>query len=139
MPALPDHQHYVRRVVLPSGKTVEVVYFEDLAVPAQAITARPAPSELHICGSCRSELVHPVDWEEAGAKHWDVALRCPECGWERSGIFSQEAVDLLDEQLDLGMVTLVGDLRRLSHANMEDEIERFVTALGADLIVPGDF
>lgn len=139
MSPLPDHQHYVRRVVLPSGKTIEVVYFEDIAVPTKAITAQPAPADLHVCGRCSSEFVQPVEWEEAGADHWEVDLRCPSCGWETSGVFSQEAVEHLDAQLDHGMEALVGDLRRLAHANMEDEIERFVAALGNDLIVPEDF
>ena len=31
------------------------------------------------------------------------------------------------------------DLKRLMHANMEEEIERFTTALEDDLILPEDF
>ena len=34
---------------------------------------------------------------------------------------------------------LLGDLRRMTHANMSDEIEFFVRALDADLIGPSDF
>ena len=35
----PDNRHYVRRVVLPSGKTIEVVYFDDqqLVDPSQGL------------------------------------------------------------------------------------------------------
>jgi hypothetical protein len=139
MPSSPDHQHYVRRVVLPSGKTIEVVYFEDLAVPTEAITAQPAPVDLHVCEHCASDLVFPVEWEEAGPDHWEVELRCPNCESYSSGVYSQEAVERFDEQLDDGTESLVGDLKRLVHANMEDEIERFVGALQAGLIVPDDF
>ncbi|MCW3010114.1 MAG: hypothetical protein JWO90_518 [Solirubrobacterales bacterium] len=139
MPPSPDHQHYVRRVVLPSGKTIEVVYFEDLAVPADAITAQPAPQELHVCPTCTGGMVFPVEWEEAGPEHWEVALRCPDCEWQGSGLYSQESVERFDERLDAGTEAMVRDLKRLAHANMEGEIERFVQALDADLVVPEDF
>lgn len=139
MPSEPDHQHYVRRIVLPSGKTIEVVYFEDRSVPAQAIVARPPQEDLHVCVSCADELVYPTEWEESGPDHWEVFLRCPNCEWHGSGVYEQGAVDRFDEQLDLGTEALVRDLKRLMHANMEDEIERFVEALEADLVVPEDF
>ena len=133
MPASPDHQHHVRRVVLPSGKTVEVVYFEDPAA------SRPAQPALHVCGACGSHLVHPVEWEEAGPEHWEVTLRCPNCERETRGVHSQEVVERFDAHLDEGTEAVVRDLRRLVHANMEDEIERWVAALAANLIIPEDF
>jgi len=139
MPSFPDHQHYVRRVVLPSGKTIEVVYFEDLGVPTQATAAPAAPGDLHVCGRCASELVYPVEWEEAGPEHWEIALRCPNCEWHGTGVHPQPTVDRLDEQLDRATEAVFRDLKRLTHANMEDEIERFAAALEADLIVPEDF
>ncbi len=140
MPSFPDHRHHVRRVVLPSGKTIEVVYFEDVGAPAQAIVAPPtSPADLHICGRCASELVYPVEWEEAGPEHWEIALRCPNCEWHGTGVYSQPTVDRLDEHLDRATEVVFRDLERLMHANMEDEIERFVAALGSDLIVPEDF
>ena len=61
--SLHDPHHYVRRVVLPSGKTIEVVYFEDQTAPDSApVAAAPAPShdesihDLHLCGGCASTL-----------------------------------------------------------------------------------
>ncbi len=134
----PDNTPYVRRVVLPSGKTIEVVYFGDHASRAPA----PEPEtvdDLHICGTCDSELVYPVDWEEAGETHWEVTLRCPNCEWSGTGVFDQDVVERFDEELDRGTEALVRDLKRLMQANMEDEIERFVSALEADHIVPEDF
>jgi hypothetical protein len=132
----PDNSPYVRRVVLPSGKTIEVVYFGDheSAVP----TTDPA-EDLHVCGNCDSELVYPVDWDEAGDTHWEVTLRCPNCEWTGTGVFEQDVVERFDEELDRGTEALVRDLKRLMQANMEDEIERFVFALRGDHIVPEDF
>jgi hypothetical protein len=138
-----DHQHYVRRVVLPSGKTIEVVYFDDLADRCpQASAASPAETtadDLHVCGSCGSDLVYPVEWDEAGPRHWEVTLRCPNCEWSGTGIFEQDLVERFDEELDRGTEALVRDLKRLMHANMEDEIDRFVDALHAGHIEPDDF
>jgi hypothetical protein len=68
-----------------------------------------------------------------------VALRCPNCEWHGSGVFSQELVDWFDEQLDHGTDALVRDLKRLTRANMQEEIDRFVAALRADAILPEDF
>ena len=140
----PDNRHYVRRVVLPSGKTIEVVYFDDQVIEAPA--AEPAAGtvsetvhDLHVCGSCSSDLVYPTEWDEAGATHWEVTLRCPNCEWNGTGIFQQELVERFDEELDRGTEAVVRDLKRLMHANMEEEIDRFVQALEHDLILPEDF
>jgi hypothetical protein len=142
-----DNRHYVRRVVLPSGKTIEVVYFEEHpAVTGAAPSAPTAPTlepgehiDLHVCGSCNSNLVYPLEWEEAGATHWEVTLRCPNCEWSGTGVFEQNVVEAFDEELDRGTESLVGDLRRLMAANMEEEIERFVQALDVDALLPEDF
>jgi len=139
----PDHNHYVRRVVLPSGKMIEVVYFEDpVGVPEvepERTESASQVKDLHVCTSCESSLVYPTEWDEASTSHWEVALRCPNCEWTGTGIFEQEIVERFDEELDRGTEVLVRDLKRLMHANMEDEIERFVSALTLDQILPEDF
>ena len=141
----PDNTHHVRRVVLPSGKTIEVVYFENEPTGAAPRPAAPRPTEvpehvdLHMCGSCDSELVYPVEWEEAGATHWEVVLRCPNCEWSGTGVYEQQLVERFDEELDRGTEALVRDLKRLMQANMEDEIERFVRALEGNHVLPEDF
>jgi hypothetical protein len=136
-----DNPHYVRRVVLPSGKTIEVVYFDE----SSALDAIERPgmadvgTDLHVCGTCNSDLVYPMEWDEAGAAHWEVTLRCPNCEWTGTGVFEQGVVERFDEELDRGTEALVRDLKRMMHANMEDEIERFVLALEGDHILPDDF
>ena len=132
----------VKRVALPSGKTIEVVYFEDQVVADDRVTEPELRSEaidLHLCGCCESSLVYPTEWEEAGATHWEVTLRCPNCEWSGTGVYEQEVVERFDEELDRGTEALVRDLKRLMHANMEDEIERFIDALDQDQILPEDF
>jgi hypothetical protein len=135
-----DNGQYVRRVVLPSGRAIEVVYFETLAgETAAAAPGRDALRDLHICPECDRDLVYPVEWEEVSPTHWEVLLRCPNCEWTEVDTFDQPTVDRFDEKLDIGTEILIRDLKRLEQANMEDEVERFVRALGADAILPEDF
>ena len=129
--------HYVKRVVLPSGKTIDVVYF-DPEQPVQGVQ-ESVRHELHICRECDSELVYPTEWDEAGPDYWRVALRCPNCEWVVSGVFPQDMVDRFDERLDDGTEQLVTDLRSLMRANMSEEIDRFVQALNAGALLPEDF
>jgi hypothetical protein len=133
----PHHNgQYVRKVVLPSGRSIEVVYYESLPAPAPV----HAPlDDLHICPECDRTLVYPVEWEEVSPTHWEVLLRCPNCDWTEVGVYDQRTVDRFDEQLDDGTEALMRDLDRLTKANMEEEIERFTLALGSDLILPEDF
>ena len=132
--------HYVKRVVLPSGKTIDVVYFDaDQPAPGVTASAPAVDHELHVCRDCESELVYPTEWEEAGPDYWRVALRCPNCEWTVSGVFPQDLVDRFDERLDEGTEQVVTDLRELMRANMSEEIDRFVAALNAGALLPEDF
>jgi hypothetical protein len=138
----PDNSHYVRRVVLPSGRAIEVVYFENVepepVAPTHPVPAQPV-EDLHLCPECAQGLVYPTDWEEADETRWEVSLRCPNCEWGVTGTFTQDTVDRFDEELDRGTEALVRDLKRLTRANMEDEVERFTKALAVDAILPEDF
>jgi hypothetical protein len=146
MPA--EKPQNIRQVQLPSGKVIEVVYFADSAEsrcerrPAEPMRevaeARPS-TDLHICPRCSSQMVFPVDWAEAGPSHWEVELRCPECEWRATGVFAQEIVERFDVELDHGSDALLRDLQHLAHANMAEEIDRFVRALGDDHVLPADF
>lgn len=149
----PDHQ--LKRIVLPSGKTIEVVYFEHpTAAPpaletaahsASAAPAAPAPEphveerDLHICADCDSNLVYPVQWEEADESHWHITLRCPNCEGTEEGVFGQEQCDGFDDELERGTDALTRDYKRLMTANLAEEIDRFAKALEVDGILPADF
>lgn len=138
-----DHSHRVRTVVLPSGKTIELVYFGDeLTAPRPAARKRDdhaADGHLHVCGGCGSELVQPLEWQEAGSNHWEITLRCPDCEWVGTGVFDQAAVEHYDLELDRGTEALMNDLEQVAAANMLDDVERFCAALAADCILPEDF
>jgi hypothetical protein len=115
-----EQTHFVKRVVLPSGKTIEVVYFREHGAADQAAglpMAQPQAPE------------HPP----AEPHH------CPNCGVFRDGIFSQETVETFDEELDRGADALARDYTRLMRANMAEEIDTFVGALSSGAILPEDF
>jgi hypothetical protein len=124
-----EHQA-VRRIVLPSGRSIEVVRFSE-----------PAKEErqLHICPACESELVQPVAWSAQPEARWELTLACPNCGWSEVGVFKRAQVEKLEDRLDDGLCRMIGDLHRLVQANMSEDVERFVAALDADHILPEDF
>jgi len=138
MTPVPENNHAVKKVVLPSGKTIEIVYFAEATETAPAPQTAPE-TDLHVCPECASSLVYPLAWEEAGERAWELELRCPNCEWHGDGVYEQLVVERLDEQLDNGTQVLVRDLKQLMHANMEDEVERFIAALRAGQIWPMDF
>lgn len=120
-----------RRVVLPSGRSVEVLYFD-----------APAPTterDLSLCPDCGRDRVLPVRWEEVSGQDWTVTLRCPDCEWHEVGTFSQAVVDRFDAVLDEAADQLAADLRNFTRANMEEQLDRFIGALQADAILPEDF
>jgi hypothetical protein len=117
----------------PTVPPADVVFGEQRGVE------QTGPEHLHICFHCSGELVYPLDWSEEGPRHWRIVLRCPECESRREGVFDQACVERLDDELDRGSSALLGDLRRMTHANMSEEVEFFVRALEADLITPSDF
>ena len=127
---------YVKRVTLPSGKSIEVLYFGDQSA---GVRSDGDQQLLHVCGECESSLVYPTDWQEAGPEHWEVELRCPNCEWRGTGVFSQTVVEVFDDELDRGIDVLLADYRALVNSNMEDEIERFAKALEVGAILPADF
>ncbi len=136
-PAPQNPEHPIKRIELPSGRTMDVLSFADAA----AETTRPQPRKaraLHRCESCSSELVYPIDWAQEGER-WRVTLRCPECEHVDNGSFDQGSVDVFDECLEEGTQELLKTLRELSQANMQDYVERFLGALEADAILPEDF
>jgi hypothetical protein len=123
--------HSIRRIVLPSGRTIEVVRFHESDTSVE--------HGLHVCPACTSQLVQPVAWSEAGEAKWELLLSCPNCLWAHEAVYGEDDVHALEEELDQGLEDMLRDLQRLTQANMADEIERFSSALAGDHILPEDF
>ena len=111
----------------------------DFSASPRRVAGGSRTGALHVCPSCDSELVYPVDWAPVERRRWSVDLRCPDCEWRGGGVYDQEVVDSFDEELDQGTDQLLADLAALSQANMADQVDRFVTALHAGWIQPEDF
>ena len=125
-----NHNHTVRRIVLPSGRSIEVIRFNE---------TEPKVHELHICPDCNSDLVQPLHWCESAEDRWELTLECPNCAWTESGIYDRDQVERLEDNLDDGLADMIADLQRLTQANMAADVECFIAALRADLILPEDF
>lgn len=137
----PEESYHVHhRVRLPDGREIEVVHLDNPRDAGEGDPAKTRTSpELHVCFHCGGELVHPVDWADEGGGEWRILLRCPECEATREGVFDRCQVESFEDELDRGIGSILSDLRRMTHTNMSEEIEFFVRALNADVIVPSDF
>jgi hypothetical protein len=137
-----------KRIQLPSGKVIEVVYFEPENPCSEMVTEADYKAldrikadgiNLHICPQCKSDMVYPVHWEEYDDKHWQMTLRCPECEYRGNIVAPQSDADLFDEHLSDTEDALTRDYKRLMAANFAEEIDRWVKAFDADAILPEDF
>ncbi len=138
--------HRIKRVVLPSGKTIEVVHAAEPATarsgssePVAQGSAAVRAEEPHLCPDCDCSLVYPIAWVAAPSERWSVDLRCPNCERKGTVLLAQDVADRLDQELERGEETMMTDLKRLTLANMADHVDRFVAALGAGAIHPMDF
>jgi hypothetical protein len=125
------NQHSVRRIVLPSGRKIDVIRFVDQLDFYHG--------GLHLCPECQSNLVQPTSWVEAGATQWQLELHCPNCEWVGGGVYDQQEIEQYEDTLESGVQDILEDLKRLTYANMTAEVDRFSAALRADLILPEDF
>jgi len=87
-------EFHIKRIVLPSGKTVEIVYYQasDGERPVSDLRDIEAGAELHVrrlelCGGCGGERVHPTEWNEVEEMRWQLALRCPDCEWRHTDTY----------------------------------------------------
>jgi hypothetical protein len=138
--------YHVKRIVLPSGKTVEIVYYQADGGEPIITEAREVEPEaelrvrrLELCGGCRGERVHPVDWIEVEDMRWQLSLRCPDCEWRQTETFDQFEVERYDDVLNDATDRLIQELDRVTRENMAEAIERFRHALDNDGITPFDF
>ena len=115
---------------------------------AEPDQSRNQNRQMHICPQCDSGLVQPTCWEQAGwstddlhgrQSMWRVVLRCPDCEWYNSGVFTEEEIDIYDEILDKGTYRLANTLKEMTQANMGEEIDKFAKSLEDDQILPEDF
>lgn len=145
----PDTHPQTRQVTLPSGRTIEIVYLDEAPQPEDFVVDQPVVEreatlseiahDLTLCGTCGCEFVQPVDWDEAGPRHWRLELRCPNCESHGTVVVEDEVVDYYDLELERGAAMLARSLHEAVEQGVEDEVARFAAALDTGLILPEDF
>jgi hypothetical protein len=147
-----------RKITLPGGREIEIVYLGD--VRSETVDAARAgeaaheldqmlqaaltvfdrdPSDLWLCGSCHSDMVRPLVVEPADGGMFRVERLCPDCEWHDDGTFTHEQVESYHDALEEGAEEMLTALRTMSRLNMEDDVDRIITAIRRDLIQPMDF
>ncbi len=109
------------------------------SAPAPPAPVDPTVDGLHVCPECRSVLVQPREWHDAGPDHWLLERYCPECWWTGEERFAQDVMESFDVTLDDGTDALIRSLHKVTAERMQDDIERFAAALHADALLPEDF
>jgi Zn finger protein HypA/HybF involved in hydrogenase expression len=139
-------EFHIKRIVLPSGKTVEIVYYQTTGSDpvVSDVHEIEAGAELHVrqielCCKCGSDRVHPTDWNEVEELRWQLALRCPDCEWRHVETYDAAEVERYDDVLNDATDRLIEELDRVTRENMSDAIDRFRSALENDGIMPFDF
>ncbi len=136
-------EFHVKRITLPSGKVVELVYLQNewhqTAMVAAGAPARTRVRRIELCPQCEGDRVHPLDWREVDDMRWELDLRCPDCRWEGGGVYDQVDVERYDDVLLAEAGDMIEELDRITRQNMAEHLERFSAALHADAITPFDF
>jgi ribosomal protein S27E len=143
--------------VFPDGTSVEMMVFDQMRQHRTAHAPKSAPAataplpycapppplredlEAHKCPVCGGTLVYPVDWDRTGPAAWTLELRCPDCETRREVTLGRASVEQFNRQLYFGAQALAREADKMVRSNFEDEVDRIVTALERDLILPMDF
>jgi transcription elongation factor Elf1 len=99
----------------------------------------PPGSGLHQCPLCHDDFVVPVDADPLDHGHWDLRLRCGQCGTYRDVVVSDDVANRYSDDLDRGMAEIAAALREQDRERMTAEAQVFIAALEHDLIDGGDF
>jgi Zn-finger nucleic acid-binding protein len=130
----------IERFIFPDGTERDMLVF-DPSHDAPCPTA-PPPTDTrdpHLCPVCGSPLVHPTEWQRIAVAAWRITLRCPNCETLRTVVLDRGQVELLNRALYEGTEHLSRQADLLVRHNFEEEADKFVAALDADLILPIDF
>jgi hypothetical protein len=109
---------------------------------------KPAePRPMHICGAgCGCELVSPLKIDKytpfcelVDLDKWHMILLCPDCEYVEDGVYTTAQIEQYALHRQTASANMRKDAKILQRAPMEEWVDRFVTALYADLILPEDF
>jgi hypothetical protein len=131
-------EYDVERFIFPDGSERDMIVFEKDEAESSASLA-PGRPETSVCPLCHSPLVHPTDWQRTGPTVWRITLRCPNCETTRTVQLSREEVEQYNRVLYEGTEMLSRQADQVTRRHFQEEADKFVAALEADLILPMDF
>ena len=129
----------VKRIILPSGKAVEIVYLQSAPGATASNDETLSRRGARVVSRVRRRAGASAGLARAVPGRWEIERRCPECEWETTGVHGEADVQRYDALLNEGTDALIEHVEQLAHDNMAAEIERFVAALRDDHITPFDF
>lgn len=95
--------------------------------------------ELQRCPVCRSKFVYPVERDQMNDIEWKVLLLCPCCLAKRQLTVDRETVRNLLKNARVNRESISKELDNMQKKHMEEEADKFITALKNNHIYPIDF
>lgn len=139
-----DNDFFIQRVILAQGQIIDLVCFDEGESVTDIIEEimtelQRNKTELQSCPLCKSKLVYPIERCQLNDMEWKVMLLCPNCLCKREMIVDRESVRELLKNARVGRESLMKELDNMQKKNMEEEADKFITALNEDHILPIDF
>lgn len=139
-----DKDFFIQRVILAQGQVLDLVCFDEGESVTDIIEEimtelQRNKTALQSCPLCKSKLVYPIERCQLNDMEWKVMLLCPNCLCKREMIVDRESVRELLKNARVGRESLMKELDNMQKKNMEEEADKFITALNEDHILPIDF
>jgi hypothetical protein len=139
-----ENDFFIQRVILAQGQVLDLVCFDESESATEIIEEimtelQRNKTELQTCPLCKSKLVYPIERCQLNEMEWKVMLLCPNCLCKREMVVDRESVRELLKNARVGRESLIRELDNMQKKNMEEESDKFITALNEDHILPIDF
>ena len=129
-----------RPVQTTPGHEIDLLLAAELLSSEPQASNLPAPAGLQVCPACGLPFVVPGKVREVvGANEVRIDLHCTNCGESRNAVHTDQDLESFDLALDRSFADMLWTLEVIWIANEESAIQRFRSALDAELIVPEDF
>lgn len=136
--------YFIQRIILAEGQILDLVCFDNNEAAGDVIEEimnelQKRKQELQTCPLCKSNLVYPVERSQVNDAEWKVLMLCPNCLCKREMVVDRETVRELLKAARIGREYLMKELDSMQKKNMEEESDKFISALNRDHILPIDF
>jgi len=137
-------EYFIQRIILAQGQVFDLVCFDenesvDSVIEEIMTELQKKKTELQACPLCRTKLVYPVERYQMNDMEWRVLMLCPNCLCKRELLVDRETVRELLKNARVGRESIMKELDNMQKKNMEEELDKFITALQKDHILPIDF